>query len=108
MAEQDVIDQVKANISDDASDDGWDDNFIGAQLDAGASVTKVTLAFWGARVGKLADVVDVTENGSSRQLSNLFNQAKVLYDLWLDKSKLEDNPIPVTRSRIAFHKMTRV
>lgn len=108
MADQTQIDLVKANIPDDAIDDGWTDEFIGQLLDGGISITKVTLSFWAARVGKYAAVVDVTENGSSRQLSNLFNQAKIAYDLWLDKSKLEDNPIPETRSHIAFHKATRV
>lgn len=108
MAEQGLIDQVKANIPEDASEDNWDDTFIGSMLDSGLSVTKVTLAFWSSRVAKLSMVVDVSESGSSRQLSNLFNQAKAVYDLWLEKSKLEDNPIVTTRSRIAFHKATRV
>ena len=108
MAAQELIDQVNANLPDDASDDNWDDTFIGSMLDSGLSVTKVTLAFWSSRVGKLSTVVDVTESGSSRQLSNLFNQAKAMYDIWLAKANLEDNPVPTTRSSIRFHKMTRV
>ena len=108
MAAQELIDQVKANLPEDASADNWDDTFIGSMLDSGLSVTKVTLAFWSSRVGKLSTVVDVTESGSSRQLSNLFNQAKQMYEIWLAKSNLEDNPVPTGRSRIRFHKMTRV
>lgn len=108
MAEQDAIDAVKVNLPADAGEDGFDDVFIGSLLDGGISNTKITLSFWAARVGKLSTVVDVTENGSSRQLSNLFNQAKTAYDLWFERNRLEDNPPPVTRSNIRFHTATRV
>ena len=108
MADQLSIDQVKANIPDDATEDGWDDTFIGNLIDSGVSITKVTLAFWTSRVGKLSTVIDVSESGSSRSLSRLFDQAKVAYDAWLEKSKLEDNPPPPTRYRAAFHKLKRV
>lgn len=109
MAHQLVIDQVKANIPDDAIEDNWTDEFIGGLLDSGASISRVTLAFWRGRVAKLSGVVDVTESGSSRQLSNLFNQAKTAYDMWLDAVKLEDAPTPLPlRPSIAFHKLKRV
>ena len=108
MAQQDDIDQVKSNLPDDAEGDGWNDTLIGGMLDTGLSIIKTTLAFWNARVAKLSVVVDVTESGSSRQLSNLFNQAKSVRDMWLEQSNLEDNPVVTTRSRISFHKATRV
>jgi hypothetical protein len=108
MADMGSIDSVLANLPADASEDGWDTNRIGLLLDTGLSVAKVTLSFWAGRVAKLSTVVDVSESGSSRQLSNLFNQAKTAYDLWLEKSKLEDNPVIPNRYRAAFHKLNRV
>lgn len=107
MADAAAIAEVRANIPDDAGDD-WNDTAIGLLLDSGLSVTKVTLSFWAGRVAKYSTLVDVSESGSSRQLSNKFNQAKTVYDMWLDRSKLEDNPPVVTRSRIAFHTLKRV
>lgn len=108
MADESVISEVKANIADDAADDGWNDALIGGMLDSGMSVTKATLAFWNSRVAKLSMVVDVSESGSSRQLSNLFNQAKSIRDMWLDASKVEDNPPLPLRPTIAFHSLKRV
>ena len=107
MADQLSIDQVKNNLPDDPGE-GWSDTAIDALLDSGLSVTKVTLAFWTGRVAKYSTLVDVSESGSSRQLSTLFRQAKEAYDMWLEKSKLEDNPTPTTRFRIGFHKLKRV
>lgn len=106
MADAADITLVKSNLADDSDD--WDDNTIGSMLDSGMSTTKVILSFWSGRVAKYANVVDVSESGSSRQLSGLFNQAKTMYDLWNEKSKLEDNPVVVTRSRVRFHKLKRV
>lgn len=108
MATDSDIAAVKANLPDDADSDGWDDTLIGTMLDTGLSVVKTTLAFWNNRVAKLSTVVDVSESGSSRQLSNLFTQAKQVRDMWLEQSTLEDNPIPTTRSQIVFHKLKRV
>ena len=108
MADQSVIDQVKANIPSDAAEDDWTDEFIGGLLDSGASISRVTLSFWQSRVAKLSTVVDVSESGSSRQLSNLFNQAKIAYDMWLEAVKLEDRPPLPQRPSIAFHKLKRV
>lgn len=105
--EADVI-SVKNNIPDDAEADGWDDDYISGLLDAGLTVTKATLSFWTARVGKYASLVDVSESGSSRQLSQLFTQAKETYQIWLDKSKLEDNPPVEVRTRARFHTLKRV
>lgn len=107
MADQSLVNEVKNNLPDDPGED-WSDTAISALLDTGLSVTKVTLAFWTSRVAKYSTLVDVSESGSSRQLSTLFRQAKEAYDLWLDKSKLEDNPIPTTRFRFASHKLKRV
>ena len=106
-AEADIALVVK-NIPEDASADGWNDVYIGTLLDTGLSVTKVTLSFWASRVAKYSTLIDVSESGSSRQLSALFNQAKTAYDMWLDKSKLEDNPIPTGRSSVRFHTLKRV
>ena len=108
MATEADILSVKANIPDNVEDDGWDDDRIGILLDAGLSIIKVTLAFWSSRVGKYANMVDVSEASSTRQISQLFTQAQATYQIWLDRSKLEDNPPPATRNSIRFHKLKRV
>ena len=108
MATEADILSVQNNIPDDASEDGWDEDYIGGLLDAGLTVTKATLSFWSGRVGKYAALVDISESGSSRSLSQLFTQAKEAYQLWLEASKLEDNPTPTARYRASFHTLKRV
>lgn len=110
MADQSDIDLIKNSLPDDSAEDGWDDTFIGTLLDSGVSTTKVSLAFWSGRVGKLSTAIDVSESGSSRSLSRLFDQAKIAYDMWLDKSKAEDALViaPDTRRPVTFGKMKRV
>lgn len=108
MADEADIALVKQNIPGDATEDGWDETHIGTLLDSGLSVTKTTLAFWAGRVAKYSTLVDVSESGSSRQLSRLFDQAKQTYDMWAERSKVEDNPPPPTRSQVRFHKLKRV
>lgn len=110
MADQGNIDLVKNSIPDDSAEDGWDDTFIGTLLDSGISVSKVTLAFWSGRVGKLSTAIDVSEAGSSRSLSRLFDQAKIAYDMWLEKTKAEDALVipPDTRRHATMGKMNRV
>lgn len=108
MADQSQIDLVKVNLPDDL-DENWSDIAIGALLDSGLSITKVTLSFWASRVAKYSSLVDVSESGSSRSLSALFSQAKTAYDMWFEKSKAEDDLASgVSRHRVAFHKAKRV
>lgn len=107
MASQTDVDAVKSNLPDDAGD-GWTDSAIGALLDSGLSVVKVTLAFWASRVAKYSALVDVAESGSSRNLSQLFQQAKTTHDMWLARSKAEDDMASgATRNRIRFHTAVR-
>ena len=107
MADEATIAAVKANIADNPGD-AWSDAAIEALLDSGLSVTKVTLQFWASRVAKYSTAIDVSENGSSRSLSTLFQQAKEAYDMWLQRSKDEENPEVPNRFRVAFHKAKRV
>lgn len=109
MATAEDIQAVKLNLPPGYDVNLWSDDAIGALLDGGTSITKVVLSFWAGQVAKYSAVVDVSENGSSRSMSNLFSQAKDMYEIWLNKSKAEDDATnEVGRQRIRFHKAKRV
>lgn len=94
MAEQEDIDQVKINIPDDFDQYGWQESTIETLLDSGLSVAKVTLSFYKGMVSKVATMVDVTENSSSRSLGSIYRNAKDLLDYWQKQVDQEDNPEP--------------
>lgn len=94
MADEADILQVKINIPDDFDQYGWTEQTISTLLDSGLSVPKVTLAFYKAMVSKVATMVDVTENSSSRSLGSIYKNAKDLLDYWQKQVDLEDNPVP--------------
>lgn len=90
MASQIDIDAVKSEMPDQSNwTDAAIDAFLGALLDGGLSVAKVTLAFWASQVAKYSAVLDATESGTSNHLGQLFDQAKATHDIWLERVKAE-------------------
>lgn len=94
MADEADVLQVKINIPDDFTQYGWQEETITTLLDSGLSVAKVTLAFYQAMVSRVATMVDVTENSSSRSLGSVYKNAKDLLDYWQKQVDVEDNPAP--------------
>lgn len=98
MATQAAIDDVKNQLPDEIITLGITDNMISAVIDSSSSHIKTMLAVWQMIAGKVTTVVDVSESGSSRQNSVIFDRAKQMIDFWQSRSEVEDqknNVLPI-------------
>lgn len=78
MATSDEIQDVKDMLGPDAAAEGWDDARIDSELDAGRRPNLIARDFWENRMAKTSTLANVSESGSSRQLSQLFTNAQSL------------------------------
>jgi hypothetical protein len=107
MATAQEIEAAKDLLPPGAEDYGFDEDKIAELLDAGTTGNAFLVAYWDKVATDTADLVDMSESGSSRSLSqihkNALSMAKTFRDL-LDK---ELNPAP-TRSGIRSGVIRRV
>ena len=109
MADQTVIDSVKAQLPDDPDSFGFDDIMIGTLLDSGLTATHTTLAAWRGIAAKTALFTDVNESGSSRNLSILNQNAREQVTYWQTQADREDAAAGTNQiARFASHTATRV
>jgi hypothetical protein len=54
---------------------GWDDDQLGAVIDASATLNMAASAVWLLKAGKAASLVNVSESGSSRSLGDIQKNA---------------------------------
>jgi hypothetical protein len=108
MADQAVIDAVKTELPDEASDFGFDDTLIGSLLDSGLSKNKTILAAWRGIAAKTAMFTDVSESGSQRNLSVLNQNAREMVTYWQAQVDREDAQAGTfQKQRFASHTLTR-
>ena len=105
MADQADIDIVKDLFP--AEEAIWDDEKIGRYLDAGKTGPEILQAFWEGKAASLHSMIDISESGSSRSLSRLYDNAIRLAEYWgnrvrSDKEDLEkdEDDRPTTFGRI--------
>lgn len=80
MATAEAIAEVLSNLPDDS---GWTDETAGTALDSfGGSVPRAVRSFWAKRVANTANLVDISESGSSRSLSKKHEQAREQLAYW--------------------------
>ena len=109
MAEQIKIEEVKDLLPADAN---WNDVKIAGYLDAGKTVPETMQLFWEARASKLYTMIDISESGSSRSLSRLYDNAIKLAEYWAGKVAKEKEEKKEEKQeedrRIRFNTITRV
>ncbi len=76
-----------AELKTDPLGDGSDTMFTDSQIAmiyelSGQSVDKSTLEGWRWKMARYAQLVDITESGSDRKMSQKFKQAKEMVDWW--------------------------
>lgn len=109
MADDADIASVKLQIPDDAESFGLDDSMIGTLLDSGLSVVHSTLASWRAIAGKAATLTDISESGSSRNMSVIATAARAQVTYWQAMADREDNVAGTEQiAHIKSTTMTRV
>lgn len=91
-------------------EDEWDNIKLAAMLDAGNTPAKVMSMYWHAQAAQSATYVDISESGSSRNLSTVYKNAIELAKYWDSRVEQEEQEEtqPETRQRITFHRARRV
>lgn len=92
MATADAIRDVSEMLGSAAAAAGWDDTRIGADLDAGKTPNKIALQWWIYQSAKTANLTQVSESGSSRTLSDIWEHAIKMRDYFQGLVDKEDNP----------------
>lgn len=82
MAVQADIDAVKIQLPDSADEFGFDDTMIGTFLDSGLTVNSTILAAWRGIAAKTSTMTDVSESGSTRNMSILNANARAMITYW--------------------------
>lgn len=93
-------------------DDSWNDQKVEQYLDSGKTIPEVMQLFWESRASKLYTMIDISESGSSRSMSRLYDNAAKQAEYWgsrveRDKEEAEKEAEKEDR-RIRFGRITRV
>src|SRR5690242_7393543 len=85
-----TLEEVKANLPKDASTLGWDDSKIQPLVDAGISLPRIMMDFWNGRAADTHKLVSVSESGSTRSLSDIYNNAVEMLKYWTQRASSEE------------------
>jgi hypothetical protein len=111
MAQQTDIDAVKVQLPDPTilATFNIDDTAIGLLLDSGNTRSQTILAVWRAIAGKTATYTDISESGSSRNMTALNANAREMCSLWQAQVDKEMNSAGTELiRRFVSHPATRV
>lgn len=104
MAEDLDVMKVKDLLPEESD---WDDDKISMYLDSGESVYEVLRSYWTSKAAKLSEMIDVSESGSSRSMSRLYDNALRLAEYWdalvnkqTDREKEDEKDRPTTINKI--------
>lgn len=71
MATTDQIAQLRILIGEPNDVDPWTDEFLGQLIDTAGTVDKAAQTFWRGKAASSAHLVDISEGGSSRKMSDV-------------------------------------
>lgn len=109
MADATAISAVKVQLPDEAVGLGVDDAYIGSLLDAGKRQSEVILEAYRGIAAKTMMLTDVSESGSTRNMSILNSNARQMVTYWqaiVDKENSSNEVGPIGRFR--SYRATRV
>ena len=107
MADVALIQQTLEMLGPNAPGNGWDDTRVGTDLDNGLSQNQIALAWWRARVAMLADMMDVSEAGSSRSLNQSYTNAIGMMNYYQGLVN-QDTPIDNPRGTLRSYPIRRL
>lgn len=107
MADESDIEDVKDLLP---SDSEWDDEKIGLKLDAGRTVFQVVQNYWESMASRYHSMIDVSESGSSRSLSRLYDNALKQAEYWKSRAdkEAEETEEDEDDRPLNFNSITRV
>lgn len=108
MAEPADIALVKDLLPPEAHDEGWNEEKVGVYLDGGYSKYQAVALYWESKASRLYQMIDISESGSSRSLSKIYENAKGLAEYWRDRDAQEKLEAEKAQGYTRIHKVTRV
>lgn len=98
MATPEEIAELRRMIGEPDSDPPWDDTSLTALIDGSSSMNVAAKKAWEQKAAAYASMVDVSESGSSRRLSQLQEQAlrMVSYYRGLAEGEVGENDVDLT------------
>jgi hypothetical protein len=90
MAEPSDVQKVVEKLGATAVADGWTMTRIEEDLDLDMTPNQIALAYWQSKEAKTAHLVDVSESGSSRSLSNIHSNARAMVERYQRLVNLEN------------------
>ncbi len=113
MADDADIQKVVDLLPSDAAEHGWGSERIGTDLDANLTQNQIALAYYRKRSADTAIFVDISESGSSRQLSGVHKQMVAMAETFQklvnleDQEDLVDDPPKTRGTGIRLHPIRR-
>ena len=108
MADQAEIDFVLTLLGPYAGEMGWTEEKIGEMLDAGKSPNQIARDFWISRSASTATLVDMSESGSSRKLSDINRNALAMAAMFGKAADDEIEDPPVAPRQVTTRAIRRV
>ena len=99
MATAEDIATVRDHIAEPDDSNGWTAERIGVFIDAAPDLSMAAANIWGSKAGEYATLVDVSENGSSRKLSEIHKNALSMQRVFIDRSIMENGSPSTSRPR---------
>lgn len=93
MATPEEIAELRDLIAEPTDTNGWTDTKVAQYIDRYTTLNGAASAAWASKAAGYATLVDVSESGSSRKLSDLFNNAIKLRDYY--KGLDDETLVPV-------------
>ena len=85
MASEDQIAALRQMINEpDDTCEGYDDATLGAVIDGTLTLNAAAAQIWFLKAGQAATLVNVSESGSSRNLSDIMKNAQAMGKLYAD------------------------
>jgi len=94
-------------LGPDAPANGWDEIRVGQDLDNGLTINAIALAWWRARMAQTANMMDVSEAGSSRSLGQAWQHAQAMVNYY-QAEVLRETPVDNPRGTLRSYPMRRV
>lgn len=106
MAEAEDIALVREYIAEPNFDGGWTDDRIGGFVDREPNVYYAAAEIWAVKAGQVAALVNVSESGSSRSLSDLLKQAQQMELYYRTRGDAKEAP-PLVDSGPVIRRISR-
>lgn len=107
MADAAAVTRVIQLLGPDAAANGWDDIRVGLDLDNGLTPNAIALDWWRARMAQTANLMDTSEAGSQRSLSQAWQHARDMVTYY-QAEVLRETPVDLPRGTLRSYKMRRV